>query len=62
MQKLIMQRLNYWVRYEGRIGFSRLKNYLEFAHAANANSSEALNGPYKETTIDGVQKPLLSSV
>jgi hypothetical protein len=47
---------------ERRIGFSRLKNYLEFAYAANANSSEALNGPYNETTIDGVQKPLLSSV
>jgi hypothetical protein len=46
---------------EGRIGFSKLKHCLEFAHAANANSSEALNVPYKETTIDGVQKPLLSS-
>jgi hypothetical protein len=46
---------------EGRIAFSKLKNCLEFAHAANANSSEALNVPYIETTTDGVQKQLLTS-
>ena len=35
---------------EGRIGFNKLKNCFEFAHAANAKSSESLYVPYAART------------